>query len=50
MERFRDSTTVLADTAVLRVLLDSLVRAPHSQRVVSMEPMESTEPTEQRAE
>ena len=34
-------------SSVLRVRLDSLVRAPHSQRVVSMEPME---PTEQRAE
>ena len=34
-------------SSVLRVLLDSLVRAPHSQRVVSLEP---TEPTEQRAE
>lgn len=31
-------------SSVLRVLLDSLVRAPHSQRVVSLEP------TEQRAE
>ena len=37
-------------SSVLRVLLDSLVRAPHSQRVVSMEPMEPTESTEQRAE
>ena len=34
-------------SSVLRVRLDSLVRAPHSQRVVSLEP---TEPTEQRAE
>lgn len=31
-------------SSVLRALLNSLVRAPHSQRVVS------TEPTEQRAE
>jgi hypothetical protein len=40
-------------SSVLRVLLDSLVRAPHSQRVVSLEPTEPREPrepTEQRAE
>ena len=34
-------------SSVLRVLPDSLVQAPHSQRVVSLE---TTEPTEQRAE
>ena len=36
--------------SALRELLDSLVRAPHSQRVLSTEPTESMESTEQRAE